>query len=225
MVTLVLFDIDGTLVQTGRAGVRGMNRAFEDLFGVSDALTGVPVAGRTDRAIVSQVLTTIGRPATSDTIATVRDEYCRRLPDALADPASRPMGVLPGVWDLLAALEARPDVVVGLLTGNFVAGAALKLGHFDLWTRFPFGAFGDEHTDRRALVPVALDAAAANGHSAIPPDRVVVVGDTPLDVDCAHANGARAVAVATGMYTTDDLVETGAALTVATLAEVDPGWF
>jgi len=225
MVTLVLFDIDGTLVQTGRAGVRGMNRAFVDLFGAGEALDGVPVAGRTDRAIVSEVLTKIGQPVDDTTVVRVRDEYCRRLPEALADPASRPMGVLPGVDTLLTALEARADVVIGLLTGNFVMGAELKLGHFGLWERFPFGAFGDHHAERRALVPVAVNEAAERGHTAIAPDRIVVIGDTPLDVDCAQAYGARAIAVATGMYSVDTLRETGADLTVPTLSDVPPSWF
>ncbi len=223
--TLVLFDIDGTLIQTGRAGVRGMNRAFGDLFGAPDALDGVPVAGRTDRAIVSEVLAKIGQPAEPSTITRVRDEYCRNLPGALADPASRPMNVLPGVHALLEALESRDDVVTALLTGNFVAGAAIKLGHFDLWTRFAFGAFGDEHTERRALVPVAVAEAVRHGHTTFAPDRIVVIGDTPLDVDCAHAYGSRAIAVATGMYSMDTLRDTNADLTVATLADVSPDWF
>jgi len=225
MVTLVLFDIDGTLVQTGRAGVRGMNRAFADLYGAEEALDGVPVAGRTDRAIVSQVLTTIGQPVDDTSVLRVRDEYCRRLPEALADPASHPMGVLPGVDALLTALEARTDVVVGLLTGNFVRGAELKLGHFALWDRFPFGAFGDHHAERRALVPVAVNEAAERGHANIAPHRIIVIGDTPLDVDCAHAYGARAIAVATGLYSEDTLRQTGADLTVPTLSDVPPDWF
>lgn len=225
LVTLVLFDIDGTLIQTGRAGVRGMNRAFVDLFDAPDALDGVPVAGRTDRAIVSEVLTKIGVPADTSTITRVRDAYCGHLPAALADPASRPMNVLPGVGELLEALESREDVVTALLTGNFVAGAAIKLGHFDLWTRFTFGAFGDAHTERRALVPVAVAEAVRHGHSVFAPDRIVVIGDTPLDVDCAHAYGSRAIAVATGMYSMDTLRDTNADLTVATLADVSPDWF
>jgi phosphoglycolate phosphatase len=224
MVTLVLFDIDGTLVQTGRAGVRGMNRAFADLFGAERALDGVLVAGRTDRAIVSEVLAKVGQPADTDVIMRVRDEYCRRLPEALTDPTSYPMGVLPGVAGLLDALEAREDVVVGLLTGNFVAGAEIKLGHFDLWHRFPFGAFGDAHVDRRELVPVAVAEAVRRGHVAFPPERIVVIGDTPLDVDCAHAYGARAIAVATGLYSADVLRDTGAALTVSSLTDVSPDW-
>lgn len=202
-----------------------MNRAFGDLFGAPEALDGVSVAGRTDRAIVSEVLAKIGQPADDSTIIRVRDEYCRRLPDALADPASRPMGVLPGVTEMLAELESRDDVVTGLLTGNFVAGAEIKLGHFDLWKRFAFGAFGDDHSERRALVPVAVTAAMRQGHSSFSPDRIVVIGDTPLDVDCAHAYGARAIAVATGMYSLDVLKECHAALTVATLADVPADWF
>jgi phosphoglycolate phosphatase len=224
-VTLVLFDIDGTLIQTGRAGMRGMNRAFGDLFGAPDALDGVPVAGRTDRAIVSEVLAKIGQPAEPATIARVRDEYCRHLPAALADPASRPMNVLPGVPGLLKELESREDVVTALLTGNFVAGAEIKLGYFDLWTRFAFGAFGDAHSERRALVPVAVAEAVRHGHHTFAPERIVVIGDTPLDVDCAHAYGARAIAVATGMYSMDTLRDTQADLTVATLADVSPDWF
>jgi phosphoglycolate phosphatase-like HAD superfamily hydrolase len=202
-----------------------MNRAFADLFGASDALAGVPVAGRTDRAIVSEALARIGQPADAESIARVRDAYCRQLPEALADPASHPMGVLPGVLALLDVLEARQDVVTGLLTGNFVTGAALKLGHFNLWHRFPFGAFGDDHAERRALVPVAVAEAAERGHTALTADRVIVIGDTPLDVDCAQANGARAIAVATGLYAADVLLETGADLTVASLSDIPPDWF
>lgn len=220
---LVLFDIDGTLISSGRAGVRGMNRAFERLFGVPGALDDIPVAGRTDRAIVIEALTRSGQPVSDDAIVRLRDAYCEDLRMALGDSASHPGGVLPGVGTLLDALEApaaRGDVVVGLLTGNFASGAAIKLGHFGLWQRFRFGAFGDHHTDRRSLVPVAVDAAAAAGHPRFAPGRIVVIGDTPLDVDCAHAYGARAVAVATGPYAHDALAATGAAITVHTLEEV-----
>ncbi len=223
--SLILFDIDGTLIQTGRAGVRAMNRAFVELFNVENALDGVPVAGRTDRAIVGQVLDAQGLPHDDDTVIAVRDSYCRRLPDALGDPGSLPMGVLPGVGAMLDALEGRDDVVVGLLTGNFVSGAELKLGHFDLWRRFGFGAFGDQHVNRRDLVPVAIEAACGLGHARFSADRVVVIGDTPLDVDCAQAHGARAIAVATGIFPMDALREAGADLTVETLAEVPPDWF
>jgi phosphoglycolate phosphatase-like HAD superfamily hydrolase len=219
-VTLVLFDIDGTLISSGRAGIRGMNRSFERLFGVSEALDDLPVAGRTDRAIATEALTRAGQPADNPTVHRLRDAYCQDLPVALADPAIRPRGILPGVVPLLDALAGRPDVVVGLLTGNFASGAAIKLGHFGLWQRFTFGAFGDDHADRRDLVPLAVEAAARAGHPRFSGEAIVVIGDTPMDVDCAHAHGARAVAVATGPFSYEVLAETRPAHTVHTLEQM-----
>lgn len=216
---LVLFDIDGTLISSGRAGVRGMNRSFERLFGVSGALDQVELAGRTDRAIVAEALTRAGRPVDEDAIVRVRDAYLEDLRDALADGTVAAVGVLPGVTELLDELE-REGVATGLLTGNFAGGAAIKLGHYGLWDRFSFGAFGDDHADRRRLVAVAVEAAVAAGHARFEADRVVVIGDTPLDVDCAQAYGARAVAVATGPFSREVLAETCPALTVHSLAEV-----
>jgi phosphoglycolate phosphatase len=216
---IVLFDIDGTLVLTGRAGLRGMTSAFTRLYGVSAALEGIPIAGRTDCAIVSDALRSIGRQATAAEIARLRDAYIDDLRVEIGRPVADPSGVLPGVSPLLDRLSARPDVALGLLTGNFEAGARIKLGHFDLWQRFPFGAFGDDHVDRRALVPIALTRARAAGVGAHP-DRVVVIGDTPLDIECARAHGARAVAVATGPFDVDTLRAAGADVVVETLEDL-----
>ena len=218
--TLVLFDIDGTLISSGRAGVRGMSRSFERLFGVRGALDAVSLAGRTDRAIVIEALTRAGQPADDESVRRLRDAYFEDLPLALADPQAHPGAVLPGVFPLLDALASRSDAIIGLLTGNFASGARIKLGHFGLWERFAFGAFGDDHTDRRALVAIAVEAAASTGHPRVAPDEIVVIGDTPLDVDCAQAYGARAVAVATGPYSQDELAATGPAHTVSTLEEL-----
>src|SRR5262249_5750279 len=129
---LLLFDIDGTLILSGRAGVRGMNLAFERLYGVSDALDHVPMAGRTDRAIVIDALTEIGRDPSSDEIARVRDHYCECLAAEIRRPVKDPSGVLPGVASLLDLLDTQSHAVLALLTGNFERGAAIKLGHFDL---------------------------------------------------------------------------------------------
>src|SRR5579862_1193742 len=149
--TLVLFDIDGTLIQSGRAGVRGMNLAFERLHGRPRALEGVLVAGRTDRAIVAEVMRTLGFEPTAERIAELRDAYFEHLRTELHRVVPEPSGVLPGVVALIDQLERHPGIVVGLLTGNFHGGAVIKLGHFDLWHRFRFGAFGDDHFDRREL--------------------------------------------------------------------------
>lgn len=216
---IVLFDIDGTLVLTGRAGLRGMNAAFSRLYGSVEALVGIPVAGRTDRAIVSDALRAAGLAVTSDEILRLRDAYVADLQIEIGKPVPDFSGVLPGVEALLDELAARPDVSVGLLTGNFEAGARIKLGHFDLWDRFAFGAFGDDHDDRNALVPIALSRAREAGIAEPPADRVVVIGDTPLDVACARAHGARAVAVATGSYSSDQLRDAGADVVVDTLID------
>jgi len=218
---LVLFDIDGTLVQTLGAGMRALTRAFDAVHGRPDALQGVAVAGRTDRSILTDAFARIGLEPTDIRVRTVSEAYFERLPEELVRGAGQGFGVLPGVLSLLDWMEGRPDVVVGLLTGNLETGAAIKLQHFALWNRFAFGAFGDVHPDRRDLVPVALARAARAGVT-VPMSRVVVIGDTPLDVDCAHAHGAVAVAVGTGNYTLTDLKQAGADLVLGSLEECDP---
>jgi phosphoglycolate phosphatase len=215
---LVLFDIDGTLLHTLGAGIRGMNRAFGRLYGRSDALDGVPVAGRTDRSIVTDGFRRIGVEPSLDAIHTLRDVYVGEIPDELRRENDTAPRVLPGVHALIDALDRSPDVAVGLLTGNFEVVAGIKLGHYDLDHRFAFGGYGDSHLDRRDLLPMAIERARATGLDATR-SRVVVIGDTPLDIDCAHAHGALAIAVATGNYTRAQLQAAGADLTVDTLAD------
>ena len=117
---------------------------------------------------------------------------------------------MPGIRELLEALRARRDVALGLLTGNFADGARIKLEYFDLWQYFPCGAFGDDASDRNALVPVAIERARECGVAHAAPEDVVVVGDTPHDIACARAVGARPIGVATGNYSVDDLRASGA---------------
>jgi phosphoglycolate phosphatase-like HAD superfamily hydrolase len=223
--SIVLFDIDGTLVQTARAGVRGMNAAFQELHGRADALGGVPIAGRTDRAIVSDAFRAAGLDPTAEAVTTLREAYVRHLAVEIRRPAAGAFGVLPGVEPLLDRLAVRSPTPIGLLTGNFARGAAIKLSHFDLWRRFAFGAFGDDHLDRRDLVPVAC-ARCAEAGLAVSPAALIIVGDTPLDIDSAHAHGALAVAVATGLYTVEQLRAAGADLVVETLEPLasDEDW-
>jgi phosphoglycolate phosphatase len=222
MQLLVLFDIDGTLVLTGRAGVRGMNLAFARLHGRADALAGVTIAGRTDRAIVSDAMQGLGIEPTEPGIDALRQAYLEALRIEILRPAEGyPSLVLPGVAELLDALSGAPGVVTALLTGNFERGAAVKLAHFGLWDRFPFGAFGDEHTDRRALLPLARQRAQEAGGPALLPREIVIVGDTPRDIDCAKAHGARAIGVATGPFSRASLAAAGADLAVDTLEPVD----
>ncbi len=219
--TLVLFDIDGTLVSTGGAGVRGMNAAFEALYGRGRALDGVPIAGRTDRAITSDAMRGLEVEPTDEAIIRLREAYLPHLRFELERPDDTSSRILPGVNALLDALEGEGAMVTALLTGNFEGGAAIKLGHFDLWGRFQFGAFGDRHTNRRDLLPIALRVAEEAGCGRVAAERVVIVGDTPHDVDCAKAHGARAIAVATGLSDCQALRDAGADFVVETLEDVD----
>ena len=210
MPKVLLFDIDGTLVLTGRAGVRAMNRACEQVIGRSNALDGVAVAGRTDWIILHDALRAIGHEMDEDLFARLRDAYVALLREEILLPGEGVKAVLPGVAGLLDALRARTDVFLALLTGNFEEGARIKLEHFDLWRYFKCGAFGDDAADRNALVPFALDRARACGLDAIAPEDVFVVGDTPHDVACARAVGAVPVGVATGSFSVADLRGSGA---------------
>jgi phosphoglycolate phosphatase len=207
---LVLFDIDGTLVLTGGAGLRAMNRACEELVGHTRALEGIPVAGRTDRIILADVMSRLGRPLDEDLLWQLRDRYIACLAQEIHHPGQGVKAVLPGVQELLDRLVARDDIVLGLVTGNFEAGARVKLGHFDLWRYFRFGAFADDAADRNHLVPFAVDRARGCGLPDVPASHVLVVGDTPHDVACARATGAVAIGVATGPFTARDLADSGA---------------
>jgi phosphoglycolate phosphatase-like HAD superfamily hydrolase len=207
---LVLFDIDGTLVLTGGAGIRAMNRACEDITGHRDVLEGVPIAGRTDWIILQDALARQGRALDRSLLHELRDRYVQHLREEIELPGRGVKGVMPGIRELLDALRARADVALGLLTGNFAEGARVKLEHFDLWKYFPCGAFGDDASDRNALVPVAIQRARECGVADASPSDVLVVGDTPHDIACAHAVGARPVGVATGSYSIEDLRASGA---------------
>jgi phosphoglycolate phosphatase len=218
---LVLFDIDGTLVLTGGAGVRAMNRACAELVGHADALSGIPVAGRTDRIILAEVVARTGRVLDDELLAVLRDRYVAHLREEILAPGAMPAAehlgprggtkaVMPGIRELLDVLRQRHDVFLGLVTGNFEEGARTKLEHFDLWHYFRCGAYGDDAEDRNALVPIAVERARRCGLPEIGGERIFVVGDTPHDIACARAAGAVAVGVATGGFTVDQLGACGA---------------
>lgn len=209
---LILFDIDGTLVLTGGAGMRAMNRACETLAGHPDALGGIPLAGRTDMAILADIVARTGREFDAPLVAQLRDRYLACLSEEIERPGKGVKAVLPGVRDLLEALATRDDLFVALLTGNFEAGARLKLAHFDLWQYFRCGAFGDDAAERNALVPFAVERARRCGLPDLAPEQVLVVGDTPHDVACARAVGAVPVGVATGGFSVEQLRASGAGI-------------
>jgi phosphoglycolate phosphatase-like HAD superfamily hydrolase len=219
--TLILFDIDGTLVLTGGAGGRAMARAFEELFGIADAFASVQMPGRTDSWLLAAALDTHGIPRTDRRVGMFRDVYVRYLANELQQPppTGSAKGVLPGIRELLDALVARRSEYVGLLTGNFKITARMKLEYFDLWRYFGGGAFGDESPDRNSLLATAIASVAESGGPAATPATTVVIGDTPLDVEVARQGGARSIAVATGSHGVPELRATGADVVFGDLSD------
>ena len=199
--TLLLFDIDGTLIRSGGCGERALRLAVRDSFGVDDDLRDIEIAGRTDTGIARQLLRKHGRAETEEEIAAVLENYLRHLPVLLRETQGQ---LLPGVQSLLTLLQPRGDVVLGLLTGNLKRGAKHKLLHYGVWDYFAFGAFADDHHERDRLGPFALSRATERGHE-IPLSRTFVIGDTPHDISCARAIGAKAFAVATGGFRAEQL--------------------
>ncbi|MGB2714116.1 MAG: HAD family hydrolase [Vicinamibacterales bacterium] len=223
MSKVVLFDIDGTLVLTGGAGMRAMNRACEDIAGAIDALHEIPVAGRTDWIILHDAMRKLGKELEDELLATIRRRYVQHLQEEIQHRGHGVKSVLPGVRELLDQLASRDDVFLGLVTGNFEEGARIKLEYFDLWRYFRCGAYGDDAQDRNALVPFALERARACGLSTALAHDVLVVGDTPHDVACARAAGAMPVGVATGSYTLEEIRASGAEVVFPDLS--DPAAF
>ncbi|HEV3140070.1 MAG TPA: haloacid dehalogenase-like hydrolase, partial [Vicinamibacterales bacterium] len=191
---LLFFDIDGTLVLTGGAGSRAMTSAFAELFAVPDAFRNIDMPGRTDAWILSDALALHGLAAVSTERTHFYDVCLRHLAIELEKPHARKL-VMPGVRLLLDALSARDDAYLALLTGNFEAAARAKLEYFDLWKYFPCGAFGDDAPNRNGLLPKAIARVTACGGPTVPARDAIVIGDTPLDVACAAASGARSIAV------------------------------
>lgn len=201
---LILFDIDGTLITSGGAGERALRVALKDQFGIDDDLKTIEIAGRTDSGIVRQICRQHGLAETSENFAKFLDGYLYRLAELLPQVQGR---LLPGIIPLLEALKAREDVVLGLLTGNIERGAKLKLEHYGVWHYFEFGAFADDHHDRNELGRFACSRALERKGVEFPPEQIYVLGDTPHDVSCARAFGAKAIAIATGVFSQTQLAE------------------
>jgi phosphoglycolate phosphatase-like HAD superfamily hydrolase len=221
---LVLFDIDGTLLWTDGAGRRAIHRALLEEMGTAGPITGYRFDGKTDPQIVHELLTLAGHPDADDSerVAAVCRRYLERLRDELDRPA-RTTRLMEGVAELLAALalrEAAGAALVGLLTGNLEAGAALKLRSAGLDpSRFAVGAYGSDSAHRVDLPPIAVRRAEQRTGRRFASADLVIVGDTPDDVACARPYQARALAVATGFYNVAALRATGATHVFATLAD------
>jgi phosphoglycolate phosphatase-like HAD superfamily hydrolase len=218
-VKVLLFDIDQTLINTGGAGLRGLDRACLKLFGLQNAMEGISPHGKTDPAIVREILRRkLGSETPTNTdIASILDSYISFLKEEVHMSAT--YRVLPGVQTLLDQLAARGDVLVGLATGNIELGARIKLERGGLNPYFSFGGFGSDAEDRTELVRKAAEKAAHKNGGFIGASNIFVIGDTPLDIDAGNRAGFKTVGVATGSYSVEQLLASGAKIAFPDLAQ------
>ncbi len=213
-----LFDIDGTLLASGGAGKAALETAFTAEFDI-ELRHHVPYSGRTDRAIVRDLFGLHGIEETAEHFQRLLHGYLQRLPACLNAHRGR---VLPGIQHLLAHLRARAECAVGLLTGNVRAGAKAKLGHYSLYEHFSCGGFGDDHFDRDDVAREALASVRREVGARVQPEQIWVIGDTPFDVRCARAIGARVAAVATGVHSLAELRASQPDVALTDLADPAP---
>jgi len=214
----VLFDIDGTLIDSGGGGTRSMSFAFEELFSIHNAFEWVSMAGKTDIQIMKEGLAMYGLDSENGNVRMICDAYIKRLRIEIETSKKY---LKPGIEESLRAFSDMEGVYLGLLTGNVQAGARIKLGSFGLNPYFPLGAFGDDDEDRNRLLPIAAERFRSLYRRGVEYRDCIVIGDTPRDVECAKIYGAYAVAVATGPYSYDSLLSSGADMVLNTIAEMD----
>lgn len=201
---LLLFDIDGTLLNSGGAGKRAMNIAFAAIWGIRDALEGVDLAGRTDEEIFRNALKKCHLEFSSEALTNFKNQYFAILPDEIHYRSPEKF-LYPGVVELLSEIRQQPMLVCGLLTGNWQQSAGIKLSALGIQDFFELGAYADDSADRNQLVPFALARLHQSRGYSLDPGSVYVIGDTPFDVACAHRHNAIAVAVASSSYNLEQL--------------------
>lgn len=218
---LVLFDIDGTILIARGAGRRALTVALKDIYGTAGDIDGYNLGGQTDPRIVHDVMEGAGlaRAAVRERLDECFEAYARGLAAEIGD--GRGVVTLPGIADLVRRLHDHEGVLLGLLTGNIEAGARIKLEPTGLLPYFRLGAYGSDHHDRRELPSLAARRAHALIGVPFAADQVVVIGDTPRDIECARHFGAVAVAVATGQYSREALEAEGPDLLFENFADVE----
>jgi phosphoglycolate phosphatase-like HAD superfamily hydrolase len=209
-VKLLLFDIDGTLVLTGGAGIRALNRAFCQVVGIVNALDGIRLHGKTDPAIVREIFNARGAHQNADSYDQILAAYVEFLPEEVQ--RSENYRVLPGILRFLQDFQGRSDLAFGLATGNVEAGARIKLARGNLNPFFAFGGFGSDAENRTELVRRAAHNGSRLAGVTIDPNDIFVIGDTPRDIVAGREAGYRTVGVATSDYSTEDLSAAGADL-------------
>jgi phosphoglycolate phosphatase len=216
---LILFDIDGTIMESGGAGVRSLDYAFRDVLSAGNIFADISMAGKTDLQIVREGLVRLGLPSDNGYLPNIIDSYLGHLS---AEILRSDKHLKPGIRQALDALilqNARYQL--GLLTGNFEQGARIKLGSFGLNKYFPSGAFGSDNENRNLLLPVAVERFRAISRVDFRHTDCIIIGDTPLDVACARPYNASCIAVATGPYDTNSLTDAGADVVLDDLSDTE----
>ena len=214
---LLLFDVDQTLISTGGAGIRALNRAFQKLYAVENAMDGILPHGKTDPGIIREIFLSHPVLYLSDGFPTsftaIVESYLEFLNDEIESTSS--YKILPGIEGILNSLSGRSDIAIGLATGNVEAGARIKLQRGNLNRYFPFGGFGSDSENRTELVRHGAERAAAYMGQRPAAADVFVIGDTPRDISAGREAGFLTVGVATGKYSKAELTESGATLAIS----------
>ena len=215
---LLLWDIDSTLINSAGAGLESLKEVIARRYGVQDNLRDIEIAGRTDAHIARSILLKYGVEPTAGNVSAFLEEYLAGLEELLPQMNGH---VLPGVAEILRRMQTREDRVLALLTGNLQRGAELKLRRYALWDYFEFGAFADDHHDRNELGPFARTRACERHDFDFAAGAIDVIGDTPHDIACGKAIGARTIAVATGSSSVEQLAAHEPDFVFGDLADVD----
>ena len=215
---ILLFDIDGTLIDSGGAGKRALEHAFKDVLNMENAMVGLSLDGKTDPQIISEVLDDHNIQSTNGLLASLRGSYIDNLERLIKKTEKN---LKPGVGTLLEALRNNSHKHIGLLTGNISEGARIKLEALGIYGYFTFGAYGSDEKDRDLLLPYAQKRYTEITGAHAPGEQFVVIGDTPRDVACAKPYGAMTIAVATGPHTEEDLRASGADVVLRDLTDTE----
>ena len=217
----MLFDIDGTLIRTGGAGVKAFAKVFQTEFNAVDGFERMKFGGRTDTGLVREFFGYHNIPATPQNFTRFFERYVFWLDHILKKSQT---SVCTGVWEFIRGLQAlaKPPLI-GLLTGNIRLGAEIKLRHAGLWDVFVTGGFADDSEERDKIAAIAKERGSRLSNEELRGEQVVVIGDTPLDIRCARAIGAKVLAVATGMVPIEELASHKPDWAVSDLSEVRAG--
>jgi len=203
----ILFDIDGTLLDSGGAGTSSLNMAFEEIFAIKEAFRSINMAGKTDMQILKEAFELYKIDHSNGIIPEFYRNYVRLLREHIRKGSGH---IKPGIREALRELQARKECILGLLTGNIEEGARVKLDFFGLNSYFSIGAFGSDDEDRNKLLPIAVDKLCQMYSVKVGFRDCVVIGDTPRDISCSKPYGAFSIAVATGPYSAGILSAAGA---------------